>query len=191
LRAVPPSHHDLGCAAVGFDAFLAQHPIEAGPLQLPHAAVIQAARLDAAFRQVFLAPAVIAYDPRRANEVGLPRRLRMAALIEEHWPLLELRGASMAHDPDKPLTLPAALPAPQYWLLRRGPRGVAQLALDPQHARHFELLERHELSDALAELEQTCSESERETLPAAVHEFFARGARLAWFISDESNPPLR
>jgi hypothetical protein len=223
LCEVAPRHHDLGEVACGFDEFLARQ-LGVEPLQLPHAALIEAARIDAGYRHAFLAPAARAYDPAR----GLARRLRLApdvARVQERWPLLALRGVVMSgsrpaqveraggsaaadggelpghrqeDDPRRPAggdghrasddpaaryaRLPPALPAPRHWLLRRRQRRVLQLALDPVHARLFRLLDLHDVESALAELERSCPASERESLPARVHELFALAGRHSLFV---------
>jgi hypothetical protein len=74
------------------------------------------------------------------------------------------------------------LPAPRHWLLRRRQRRVLQLALDPVHARLFRLLDLHDVESALAELERSCPASERESLPARVHELFALAGRHSLFV---------
>jgi len=184
LLAHPPRHHDIGEIGDGFADFLASDTLaEPGPHtpgapSLPHEALLEAARLDAAFRQVCAAPEEPAFSVRPEDSPTLPsRRLRFSrafARVSQRWPLLQLRAELVEVPGEGAVALPAKLVAPQTWSIVRTPRGLVQEPLDPEHARLLALLEAHRIGDALRLLEAESPEAERHTLPMRVQRHLAR-----------------
>jgi hypothetical protein len=191
LRAHPPRHHDIGRIAADFEAFLAedisgeQLRLDARAPSLPRAAILEAARLDATFRQVFLAPEQARFQPSRAgiDALGSVRLQPSAAYarFEEHWPLVRLRASLFSCVGEAPVPLPAPLSIPQAWVLFRNAKGVAHIALERRHARLLALLESLPIEAALCQLEAECSEHERAGLPALVEYCFAQGVELGFW----------
>lgn len=177
LQACPPASHDLGRSVEGFDGFLERE--SSAP------SLVQAARIDAAYRLVFSAPEQPSWSLASADEATLAAgRLQLSAAVrcvEEHWPLLELRASSLASDADRALALPPRLPRAQHWLVFRTDRGVGHGRIAPAHARLFELLRQDSLGQALAKLQSECPETERERLPESIRDFFAAATRAGCF----------
>lgn len=191
LSLEPPRGCDLGDVGVGFDDFLAQHvqdvPVHnAGAQPLPRAALLEAARLDAAFRRVFMAPEEPAFHAS-ADELASQRlrRSRALAIVHESWPLLELRARIFGKPESHAIPLPLALLRRRSWALYRGARGVSQLALEPEQARLLELLRQCPLGAALAALEAECDATAREGLPARTQQFLAHAVRHGFFAGVE------
>ncbi|MCX5741375.1 MAG: putative DNA-binding domain-containing protein, partial [Proteobacteria bacterium] len=157
LVAHPPSGHDLGRVVDGFEAFVAGDAITRSTV--PREALIEAVRIDDAFRAVFAAPdaAPVVLTPADAARL-LGARLRSApafALIDETWPLIALRDAL----PITPSERVVALPPPhdqgrRTWAICRGADGQRVLPLSAAHAALLRLLEMYPLGEALARLER-------------------------------------
>ena len=152
-------------------------------------ALCDSARIDAAYRAVFHAPAV---SPFRPSEDDASRLLEAQLLpspavgrIREHAPLIDLRrqllaAAANAAAEDR-LAVPPPLASPRDWALVRGEAGTASVLLEPREAELLELLDAHPVGDALARLERRCPVGEREALPAETRRWLARGVALGFW----------
>lgn len=200
LLAYPPRGWDIDTALHGFEAFLEQAAAPAGVLIDGHrapvdrTALVQAARIDAAFHHVFRAPPVAPFRPS-AEHAGrlLTSRLQRSpavAVLEEAWPLCELRRTLAGDARESALELPARLGESQFWLLVRSPAKLGQLALEPLEARLLTLLETLPVGEALAVLEQACPASRLPQLPGDAQRWLARSVENGFWrgIADEPAP---
>jgi hypothetical protein len=103
------------------------------------------------------------------------------AVLEEHWPLLELRKKILGDEGEAPIPIPARLPSPQWWAVARQPAGIGKLPLEPREAELFLLLARHPIGEALARLEEACPEVDRAELPAKTQAWLARSVELGFW----------
>lgn len=181
LLESPPRGWDIERASDGFEAWLAEQSDV-----VPSPAVIEAARIDAAWRRVFLAAPHAPYRPaaddaaRLLDSVLVPSPA--VARVEEHWELVELRRTLTPNDGEAPIALPPRHAEAHWWALVQRPEGVAQIALETREAELFRLLETHTVADALAHLEAACSEQERIDLPARTQRWLARSVALDFWI---------
>ena len=169
--AHPPRSWDLDHAPDAFASWLE------GDLLL-----VEAARLDAAWRDVFRAPAVPRFQP--SAEGLLDAHLATspaAAMVEEHAALSELRARVVQTPGESRVPLPPRLDAPRAWMLVRRDEGIAQHALEPREAALLALLREHPVGEALARLEASCPPAERDALPASAQRWLARGMQQGWW----------
>jgi hypothetical protein len=188
LRTTPPRQHDLAAAADGFEAYLvALQSTPAWASLAPSAnplACAQAASIDAAFRAAARAESAPPFRPnalQRALESLAEVQLKPSpafALLEESWPLLKLRRASLDAEGERALDLPEPYPdGPHSWALSRTQEGLHVLALARLQALLLRLLCTHRVGAALERLEAECSPTERSQLPANVQRWLAQGVR--------------
>jgi putative DNA-binding protein len=179
LSQHPPRSWDVDDVAAGFSDFLSQQPVDE--------AVMEAARIDAAYHDVFHAPPVTAHQFSAAETEHLPRaRLRFSparALLSEHWPLCALRQHGFTDE--APLQLEPRLDRARFWLLGRNELQVGLVALEPREAELLELLKHAQVASALAELEARCSPEERVELPVKAQSWLARSVRLDVWVGLE------
>jgi len=188
LVAHPPDGWDIELVAVGFDEFLADElegksiTIEPGGSTLESAALIEAARIDAAFFEVFRAPPVEPYVPTAADaERLLAGRLVLspaAALFSERWPLSDLRRELAGSEGEAPVPLPSPLSSARSWLLLRKKLQIGQIPLEAGELRLLTLLTRFPVGEALALLEGEWPEGERSSLPPLAQRWLARSVEL-------------
>lgn len=185
----PPTTRDLGDVAVGFpahlDAALPPRGVRLVPSSrwVPRAAVTEAAMIDASFREVFVVPPQPALRLSEAEAEGLAdARLDPSpatAVIEEHWPLVELRRAVRGRTDEAPCELPAPHPdGARRWLLCRIPGGERIIPLASTHARLLELLRAHPVGRALAVLEAENPDIAAVDLASDVQRWLAQGMAL-------------
>lgn len=183
----PPRGCDLGDVVTGFDDFLSEHlqtdPVHnLGAPALPRAALLEAARLDAAYRRVFMAPEEPAFQVGTCDvatqRVALSRAL---AIVDESWPLLALRARIFGKPESHPVRVPPALPQPRSAALYRTTRGVAQVGLALEEARLLALLREHTVGTALAIIESECDAPARLGLPERTQQFLASAVRRGFF----------
>lgn len=199
LVARPPRGWDLDAMLVGFDDFLLEAlpagtvPIAGQRVGIEPLAVVQAARIDAAFHRVFRAPAVEPFHPRAEHaEQLLSSRLSAspaAAVLEEHWPLCELRRAVALAAGEAAVALPERLSQPRFWLLLRTGTKLGLSALEPREAQLWRLLQELRVGAALEKLEADCSSGERVDLPTNTQRWLARSVTLGLWTGLEAAPP--
>jgi hypothetical protein len=191
LAAHPPQHHDIHRVSRGFnqalEAMLTRDSIARGPrlVALPRRALMQAARIDMAFRDVFMAPDSPPFQltPEQARELAVSR-LRPSpcwAIVEEDWPLLQLRHELAGDESETAIALPAAWPATRSWALLRTPSGVARMPLEVEQARLLGALCLDDVATALARVEVACPQTERDTLPQRTQQWLAESVSLGFF----------
>jgi hypothetical protein len=197
LLAHPPRGWDIDQVGDGFADYLSEllpdADLELPPPRalLPRAALVEAARIDTAYHDVFSAPPVTPFAPALDDAARLAQgRLRLSpavALLTESWALCELRRRVVASESvDGPLELGPRLDAPRSWLLGRDGLKLGLLAVEPREAQLLELLSRHPVGTALARLEAQCPETERLQLPTLVQTWLARSVRLGIWVGLES-----
>lgn len=184
LEHNPPRHPDLARAADGFLEFFEQQLTAAVlPLELrhPRRALLQAARVDQAFREVFRALEQPVFTPTAAEVAELDtKRLRASdavQVIEEDWPLAQLRRGH-ASTLEEPASLaPSYADGTHYWALCQTDDGQRLISLSPLQARWMQLLQEHTISDALARLEQSCAPELRGQLITSLPKWLSLGLR--------------
>ncbi|MDB4931324.1 MAG: hypothetical protein JWM10_3808 [Myxococcaceae bacterium] len=181
LLAHPPRHWDIDRAPDGFDDYLAAALAD----DPSHDALVESARLDAAWRALFRAPATAAFRPTAADAARLlDARLvpsPAVAVVSERWPLLELKRA-LAHDRgESAVALPPPLPHARWWALVRETAGIRHLALEAREGELLALLRERTVRDALAALEARCPDAERAALPADARRWLGRSVERGFW----------
>lgn len=199
LLARPPSDWDIDSMLVGFDDFLLEAlppgtvPIAGQRAGIEPLAVVQAARIDSAFHRVFRAPAVEPFHPGAEHaEQLLSSRLiaaPTAAVLEEHWPLCELRRSVALAAGEAAVGLPERLSQPRFWLLQRTGTKLGLLAVEPREAQLWRLLQELSIGTALERLERDCADDERVDLPTSTQRWLARSVTLGLWVGLEATPP--
>ena len=192
LLAHPPKVWDIDAVVVGFEDFLVLAlpsptvTVDPRGRSVERAAVLQASRIDAAYHHVFRAPACTAFRPSAGDaERLLTSRLQpspAAAVLEEDWPLCELRRALLGDPAETPAPLPPRLAQPRHWLLVRSSTKIGQLPIEAQEARLLALLGLFPVGEALAQLEQECGPVERDLLPARTQKWLARSVEHGLWV---------
>ena len=194
----PPRGRDLDELAPGFERFFAASLGSAPRSSLPppfgeiaSLALIEAATIDAAFHRVFRAPPVNPYAPDAGDaERLLQSRLIPSpaiAVVEQSFPLLELRRRLEGDPGETPVALPAALPQKQYSVIFRSATHMGHVPLQPLEARLLQLLFEHSVAEALGRLEAECSNDERARLPQQTRGWLAQSVKLGmWSGLDET-----
>jgi hypothetical protein len=199
LLARAPRDWDIDSALVGFDDFLREAlpagtvPIAGQREGVESRAVVQAARIDAAFHRVFRAPAVAPFHPgpEHAAQLLASRLVASpaAAVLEEHWPLCELRRSIAGDAGETAVALPERLGKPRFWLLLRAGTKLSLLPLEPREAQLWGLLQELNVATALERLERDCSKDELVDLPACTQRWLARSVTLGFWVGLETTPP--
>jgi hypothetical protein len=183
LRAHPPHHWALDRVPDGFAPFLAEI-LDARDARRD--VLVEAARIDTSWRELFRAPAVAPFRPTAADAARLlDARLAPSpatALVAEHFPLLELKAELASTPGEAPVPAPARLPHARWWMLVREPDGVRQLPLAPLEGELLALLARHPVGEALARMEAACTEAERAELPAHAQRWLARSVERGFWV---------
>ncbi|HTR50710.1 MAG TPA: putative DNA-binding domain-containing protein [Kofleriaceae bacterium] len=196
LRAHPPTGHDLARAIDGFELWIQDELPETGVAlghtsALPRAALVEAMRIDDAYRLVFEAAAEpsLVLAPGDAARLERARLVpsRSAVMVEETWPLVQLRRGL----PSTPAERWVALPPPhdngtRDWLVCRVGEAHRVVPLAPLHARLLRLLRAHALPEALAILETGLPSSAVAEIAAHAQRWFAEGMQLGlWAALEE------
>jgi hypothetical protein len=182
--AHPPRGWDIDRVSEGFEAFFEEQ------LECENAderqALIESARIDDAWREVFRAPKIKPFRPSAADAARLlDARLTPSPavrVIEEHFPLLELRKKVLHDSGEARVLIPPALLRARAWAIIRKDEGMLQLPLEPREAELLMLLRDGSVRDALARLEQACTEEERALLPAKTQTWLARSVERDFWI---------
>lgn len=187
LLARPPRGWDIDRAADGFGPFF-ESALERDDAR-ERQALLESARIDAAWREVLRAPRT---SPFRPSAADAPRLLDSrivvspaVRVIEETFPLLDLRRGALADPSETPIAVPPALALGRAWALVRRDDGVAQISLEPREAQLFALLLDLPVREALARLERTCSADERAVLPAKAQLWLARSVEHEFWLGLE------
>ncbi len=181
----PPRGVDLRLAAQGFAPWLGGVPSLEAPGAVPREALVQAAAIDAAWSDVWMAPEVPAWSPRPEELAHVDaRRLRCSPtvrLVEEDWALVELRRTLGSEVEDRRLALPPRHARPRAWAVIRQGAALGQLALSPARASLMRALETKTLGHALAEVEASLDGEDRAALLREVSGWMAEGRRLGFW----------
>lgn len=189
LLAHPPRSWDIDHAPEGFETFLA------GALgdDVARDALVEAARIDAAWRALFRAPATPPFQPTAADAARLlDARLvpsPACAFVLERWPLLELKSALASARGEAPVPLPAPLPQARWWALVRETAGIRHLPLEAREGELLALLRRRTVRDALAALEGSVPTPERAALPGQAQRWLAKSVERGFWTGLATEPP--
>lgn len=188
LQAHPPRGWDLDDVPQGFaDWFASDLDVSAPSLEagVDARALIEAARIDAAFRTVFRAPDAPVFRPGAEDAAHLPEaRLTpspAAVIVEEHSALLELRRGILADTTERRFPFPPAHPARRAVALFRAGDRTVEAPLEPMEAELLHLLCDHPVRDALARLERACPDAERASLPERTGAWLAKSVERGWW----------
>jgi Putative DNA-binding domain len=188
LRAHPPAHYDLQRCAHAFVPFLEQTTRGKRLLSgIPSEALCESARIDRAFSRVFLAPEVapLAQLPRENLAAVQLQLAPTVELVTETWPWLELRKQVAASEK---FALPGRHARPLHFAVFRTATGHGVAPLEPVAHRLFSLLAERPIGAALAELEASCDEAVRQSLPGQVQTLLARSVKLAFWQQTSVEP---
>ncbi|MFT3925860.1 MAG: DNA-binding domain-containing protein [Myxococcales bacterium] len=175
LALHPPRHFDIHAAGDGFDGFMARALTEAevplpGGTSLASRALLEAVRIDQAFREVIRAPLEAGFAFTNEHARLLPSaRLVPAdnwALVSESWPLVALRDSVLARSQDAAVPLPPSHDRETHWLISTAARGILATPLPTLRAKLLQELRARPLESALGVLEQAASAAERTELLA-------------------------
>lgn len=202
LLAHPPTHPDVGRVADGFDAFLDEAAPPGGVTPdgiaaiLPKVGLVQAARVDQAFRRVLAAPEEGSFRPTAADAARLGRcRLlpsRALSIIGEDWPLFDMRHRL----PRAPASRASSLPAPhpegrRSWAVYRTREPSADASghrvapLDRVQADLFRHLQSEPIAGALARLEAEHAGEDPAALARNVQRWLAESMALGFWTGIE------
>jgi hypothetical protein len=202
LLAHPPTSPDLGRVADGFDVFLEEAAPPGGikpdgvAAVLPRAALVQAARVDQAFRRVLAAPDEASFRPTAADAARLGRcRLvpsRAVSIVDEGWPLFEMRHRL----PRAPASRARSLPAPhpeglRSWAVCRAgvpaadASGHRVVPLDRGQAGLLRHLHSRTVADALTRLEAEHAGEDPAALARSVQRWLAESMDLGFWTGLE------
>lgn len=155
--------------------------------------LLQAARIDAAFRQVFHTPlppgGPFRLSPDDADRLLVSRLVRAphVALVEQDWPLLALRSTAVSDGKETCLPVPQRLDTTEHWALVRTDTGTRHIPLAPLEADLLALLATETVGAALAMLETSCPEHDRAALPQLIQRYLANSVERGLWASLETN----
>ncbi len=182
LAGRPPRAPDLAAAVRDLARFLESNEgaVEASSRE----AVVQAARIDEAWANVWLAAEEPVWRPSPEEAAVLPSarlvRRESVALVVEAWPLVVLRRTLSTIPGEGALPLPARLDGERWWAIVRADDGVLEAPLSPGEALLLRLLETRTLGDALVALEQQVTGGEGALAPQ-VRRWLARSVELGFW----------
>ncbi len=189
LRGNPPQGADISSIAENFEFFLQQHGaglIQSLKISLPAQLINEAARIDRAFQESFLAKGYQPWSLQADQVDGLAELQLQAApafrIIAENWALMDYRSRLMA----KPQAEPQSLAQTQSWLIFRRQEQVGQWLLHPLQAQLYEALCHRPLGVALLELQQQCSASDANFLADATQQWMAQSVNLGLWMTGEA-----
>lgn len=192
LDAHPPRGWDVDAVPDGFAPFFeraldasAPHGGERGSTARDREALVDAARLDAAYRAVFRAPPVTPFRPSREDAAHLLDATLVAspavAIVVERSALAELRRTILRDRSERRRELPTAWPEPHAIAILRGEEGTAEIPLEAREAELLALLETHPVREALALVERSAEPDERAELPAKTQRWLALSVQRGWW----------
>ena len=183
LDAHVPSGWDVDTVPDAFAAFFERdlEHVDAAKRQ----ALVESVRMDAAFRDVFRAPPVTPFRPTREDEAHLLDARLVAspavAIVEEHSALANLRRTILRDESERSAPFPEAWPEARFIALARTDEGTKELSLETREAELLRLLAEHPVRAALALVERSCPEGERDALPAKTRLWLARSVQRGWW----------
>ncbi len=182
LDAHPPRGWDLDSVADGFVRFFEPEHDDA-PERI---AIVEAARIDAAFRDVFRAPPVTPFRPSAEDEAHLlDARLVVSpavAIVSEHSALADVRRTILRDESERRVPFPRHWPEVRLLAIVRTDEGTGEIPLEAREAELLRLLAEHPVRAALGLLERACTESERATLPAKTQNWLARSVMRGFWM---------
>ncbi len=178
----PPSHPDLARVAGALGSWLSAGNVDEPALRkIPAQALADAVALDEAHARLLSSERVRHWQPSAEEAQRLPwARLALArssALVEQGWPLSDLRRALVMEPTIEHAALPSAHPRRVQHLLLRVAEGIMDVSLSPLEASLLQLLQTHPLEDALAVLAEASATNSTE-LEREVRSFLARAVAL-------------
>lgn len=191
LLARPPGGWNIDDVPGGFDDFFAE-ALECGDSSR-RAALVESARVDAAWRSVFAAERTPAYRPSDADASRLlDARLVLGPwvrIVEEHRPLVDVRRALGSPSASGLVDLPPLLPRPRWWAIAAVDDGIAAIPLEPREAELLGLLGERTVRDALSHLERACAVEERALLPEKTRAWLARSVLSGFWSAARFETP--
>jgi hypothetical protein len=190
LLAHPPRGWDVDAVAEDFVTFFGREIDE--PAVREREAYVEAAGIDAAYRDVFRAPPVTPFRPSAEDAAHLlDARLiesPAVAIIEEHSALLDLRRTLLNDASERRVPLPPPWPLPRSVALLRTEEGTGEMPLEAREAELLRLLRGHPVRDAVAILERACPPEDRAELPSKTRAWLARSVQHGWWTGMRIGP---
>lgn len=181
LLDCPPRHPNLGRVADGFVSWCTAQADRIEGI-VPGGMLHQALSVDAAWRGIWSAAALPAFEPKPDQAAQLPcMQLQFsptAALIAEDWPLIALRRELAMDASADEIAFPSKLQSTSYWVLLRTPEGIGQMRLSPLQSRLYTLCSSHQLQDAVERLHADCEPADRARLPENIRAWLALSMEL-------------
>lgn len=185
----PPRGFDIEAIGDDFELSLAEQLQEAGAAiatdsryPIEASALLDAARVDAAFHRVSRAPRSEPFRPEPADAARFADSCLLlspsAALLQERWPVSELRVGLADRPSNEPIQLAEPWPTPRHWLLSRQDSKLGLLELSPREAELLRLVQQMPLEQALGRLEAAAAPAERALLPERTRAWLSRSVRL-------------
>ncbi len=187
LRAHPPHHWALDRVPDGFAPFLAEI-LDARDARRD--VLVEAARIDLSWRELFRAPAVAPFRPSTAAGRGAPARRAPRLLprdgppVAEHFPSCWSSKAETRVDPRgmAPVLAPARLPHARWWMLVREPDGVRQPPAGAAGGRAPRAPRATPRGRSARAHRAACTEAERAELPAHAQRWLARSVERGFWV---------
>ena len=188
LSEHPPQEVELHRIGRGFCAWLAKEWLARelpAKSAIPKIALTQAAHLDEEWSRIFLAPEQPRWHPTPDDAAQL-LELKFTptaalAIVEQQWPLLALRSQLSNYPGEGAIPLPSSLAQLEHWALLRTDEGIGELLLAPRQARLYHLMSNHTLGEALATLEQECSDVPPEQLQREIASWTQQSVELGFW----------
>jgi hypothetical protein len=102
-------------------------------------------------------------------------------VVDEGWALVEVRRTLGTEVEDRRLPLPPRHPQPRAWAVIRRGAAIGQLALSPARAQLMRALEAHPFGAALALVESSLSQTDKEAFVRDVGAWMAEGRQLGFW----------
>jgi hypothetical protein len=209
LRQHRPNHWSIQHLGDGFSdwiAGLSTHQLSAfwelrPQIKIPHTSgfrhitaqdLAQAAHIDWAWTQAFLAPEIPAWQPRpeelaelQNSSLAVSSGLWICQEDYEHFATREalLQGSHPQSKQEGPIPWPAKHEQTQFFALFRVPQSnaVYKLTLHPAHAQLILNLKQEPFAQALERLEEQFPGTEFPEVSAQISEWFALGLKWHWW----------
>lgn len=185
LCQIPPTHFDIQKIAEEFESFLstsAKIKMKGFKTLVSYEILLQAAKIDTAFQEVFLAPSFHPLCLTKISHESFEKlQLRPSPIwriIREDWQLIELRSVISDLKDDKACPLPKSRDKTLAWLIIRQNQGIAQVPLHPLQTQLYQSLTQHNISESLAIIEKKCLEEDLPHLPSLTQKWMQESVNL-------------
>jgi Putative DNA-binding domain len=156
----------------------------------PSPLIEQAARMDEAERNAFLAPQEARWAPTPEELAQLPERRiqfsRGCSLVTEQWDLIQRSSLASATDHQVPERPPVRLPETRHWVFYRTPDGVGTQRVSAEFSRLLRLCREQPFGAALAALEADSNARQLKTLQQELSKWVKLALERCFWVGIES-----